>query len=149
MSDKVVCSRCGLSEDCIDEEVIDPVEGLRHVTVLPPNWKRFVWETPKFLCPECCNKLDAFFGIKPKNLAEEFLLLVNSKKEFNDNEFKKHFNAMCKNLKTLAKDGKTETKISISKNMINLFREHGFIVDILSDSLINDGYYCRISWGKF
>ena len=147
MSDKVVCSRCGLYEDYIDEEVIDAVEGLRHVTVLPPNWKRFVWGTPKFLCPECCNKLDAFFGIKPKNLAEEFLLLVNSKKEFNDNEFKKRFNAMCENLKTFAKEGKTETKISIPKNMINLFRDHGFIVDILSDSPINDCGYCIISWG--
>ena len=150
MSDKVVCSRCGLYEDYIDEEVIDPVEGLRHVTVLPPNWKRFVWGAPKFLCPECCNKLDAFFGIKPKNLAQELLLLASSKKEFDDNHTKKRFDEICESLKELAKSGKITTIITVpipmKKEMLNLFKEHGFNVFILPSPPISDDVDFQISW---
>ena len=166
MSDKAVCCRCGFSEDYIIQEQPPPIRSFirdeepqepnfcydmvrtRNISVIPKNWKRFSFG---LFCPECFDKLERFlFNKKPKNLAQELLLLASSKKEFDDNHTKKRFDEICESLKELAKGGKTATIITVpipmKKEMLNLFKEHGFNVFILPSPPISDDVDFQISW---
>lgn len=90
------------------------------------------------------------FNKKPKNLAQELLLLASSKREFDDNQTKKRFYEICDSLKELAKCGKITTIITVpthmKREMLNLFKEHGFNVFLLPSLLINDDSDFQISW---
>jgi len=165
MSDKAVCCRCGFSEDYIIQEQPPPIRSFirdeepqepnfcydmvrtRNISVIPKNWKRFSFG---LFCPECFDKLERFlFNKKPKNLAQELLLLASSKKEFDDNHTKKRFDEICESLKELAKSGKTATIITVPTlmkyKMLDLFKEHGFNVFILPSPPSDDVDF-QISW---
>ena len=77
-------------------------------------------------------------------------MLASSKKEFDDNHTKKRFDEICESLKELAKSGKTATIIAVpipmKKEMLNLFKEHGFNVFILPSPPISDDVDFQISW---